>query len=97
MARLHVLNPVAQTVEQKVDPAPRLGELKGKTIALYWNLKAGGDVALQRVQELLDNGYEGLTFKWYIPSQGFLLRHGSPEEFDRIAGECDAVIGTTND
>ena len=97
MARLHVLNPVAQTVEHKVDPAPRLDDLRGKTIGLYWNMKAGGDVALERVAELLTQRYGDVRLKWYIPAQGFLIRHASPEELDRIAAECDAVIGTTND
>jgi len=97
MARLHVLNPVAETVQYKVDPAPRLDELRGKTIGLYWNLKAGGDVALQRVAELLEARCGDITLNWYIPVQGFMLRHGSAEEFDQVARECDAVIGTTND
>ena len=97
MARLQVLNPVAQTVQHKVDPAPRLDGLGGKTIGLYWNMKAGGDVALQRVADLLDARYQDVKLKWYIPAQGFVLRHGGPEEFDRIAQECDAVIGTTSD
>ena len=97
MTRLNVLNPVAQTVEEKVDPAARIDDLSGKTIGLYWNMKSGGDVALQRVAELLEARYGAIKLKWYTPAHGHGSRHSSTEELDRIALDCDAVIGTTND
>jgi len=53
MARLEILNPVAKTVEFSVKPAPRPRDLAGATIGLYWNMKAGGDHALDRTEALL--------------------------------------------
>ncbi len=97
MARLEVLNPVAQTVEQSVPPAPRLSDLAGKRIGLYWNMKSGGDLALDRTEELLKERFPGVMVSRYIGSVGFLMRHLTPEDADRIARECDAVVGTTND
>ena len=95
--RLEVLNPQAQTVEQTVKPASRLHELKGRRIGLYWNLKAGGDHALTRAAELLSQRFPGVTFSRYWGEVGSLFRMATPEDIQRIASECDAVIGTTSD
>jgi hypothetical protein len=97
MARLEVLNPVAQMVEHSVPPAHRLSELAGKRIGLYWNMKGGGDVALDRTEELLKERFPGVTLRRYIGSVGFAMRHCTAEDADRIAQECDAVVGTTAD
>lgn len=95
--RLEVLNPQAQTVEQTVKPANRPSDLKGKRIGLYWNLKAGGDHALTRAAELLGQRFPGVTFSRYWGEVGSLFRMATPEDTERIASECDAVIGTTSD
>jgi hypothetical protein len=97
MARLDVHSPLATTVEHSVKPAPRLRDLAGATIGLYWNMKAGGDLALDRAEELLRAGYPGLRFRRYTGSVGWLMRHCTAEDADRIASEVQAVIGTTND
>ena len=97
MAQLELLNPVAETVHQVIQPAPRLTDFKGKRIGLYWNMKAGGDLALARVAEHLTSQYDGLTAQEYVGSVGFIMRHMTPEDADRVARECDAVIGTTSD
>jgi hypothetical protein len=97
MVQLELLSPVAQTVQATISPAPRLSDLRGKRLGLYWNIKAGGDVALARVAEQLQARYPGLTTKQYIGSVGFLMRHMTAEDADRIARECDAVVGTTSD
>ncbi len=97
MSVIKVRNPVAETVAQKVDPAPRLGDLNGKRIGLYWNMKAGGDVALSRIRERLQERYPGASFAEYQGSVGGLMRHCTAADSDRIAKEVDAVIGTTSD
>ena len=97
MASITVLNPVARTLEQSVKPAPRLAGLDGATIGLYWNMKAGGDAALDRAEHLLRQRYPGATFRRYTGSVGWLMRHCTAEDADRIASEVHAVVGTTND
>jgi hypothetical protein len=97
MARISVLNPVAHVVEQSVKPAPRLRDLAGATIGLYWNMKAGGDFALDRTEALLGARVPGLRFRRYTGSVGFIMRHCTAEDADRIASEVQAVVGTTND
>ena len=95
--RLEVLNPQASTIEQTVKAAHRLPDLIGKRIGLYWNLKAGGDHALTRAAELLTQRFPGLTFKRYWGEVGSLFRMATAADVQRIAAECDAVIGTTSD
>lgn len=97
MAQLQILNPVAQTVHQTIPVASRLPDLQGKRVGLYWNMKAGGDVALARVAELLSTRYPGLQVKDFVGSVGHIMRHLTAEDADRIAKECDAVVGTTAD
>jgi hypothetical protein len=97
MARLEILNPVARTVQHSVKPAPRLGDLSGATVGLYWNMKAGGDAALDRTEALLSRRFPGVRFRRYTGSVGWLMRHCTAEDADRIASEVQAVVGTTND
>ena len=97
MADLVIVSPVAETLEFSVKPAPRRGNLSGARIGLYWNLKAGGDAALDQMERMLGARFPGATFRRYIGSVGFLMRHATAEDADRIASEVDAVVGTTAD
>jgi len=97
MAELSILNPVAETVQFSVKPAPRDRDLTGARIGLYWNMKAGGDAALDEMERRLGERFPGARFKRYIGSVGFLMRHATAEDADRMAAECDAVVGTTAD
>jgi hypothetical protein len=97
MAQLEVLNPVALAEEKSTPPASRVRDLKGKRVGLYWNMKSGGDVALDRMEELLLQRYPGIVANRYIGSVGFMMRHLTPGDAERISQECDVVVGTTND
>lgn len=97
MARLEILNPIARSAVQSVPLALRQVDLAGKRIGLYWNMKNGGDLALDRVEELLKERFPGIKVSRYIGSVGFVMRHLTAEDADRIARECDGVVGTTND
>ena len=97
--RMHVLNPVAPKQKlTKISPlAPRLANLEGKFIGLYWNHKPGGDAALRRAGELLKAQYAGLETKRYVGSIGGAMRSVTKGDVERIAQECAAVIGSTAD
>lgn len=97
MAELEVLNPVALPVRNDVTAASREPDLAGRRIGLYWNIKAGGDVALAHAKELLASRYEGATFVDLMGSVGVTMRHLTQEDAERVADECDAVVGTTGD
>src|SRR2546430_16690451 len=64
------------------------------TIGLYWNIKAGGDAALDRTEALLHAKFPGAKFRSYTGSGGWLMRHCTAEDADRIAAVGDAVGGT---
>ena len=97
MTRLVVANPIAQSTVQAIAPAPRLTDLNGKTIGLYWNIKAGGDAALDRTEQVLGERYPGAKFIRLIGSIGSTVRHLTPKDADHIAVDCDAIVGTTGD
>lgn len=96
-ARLRVYNPVAEILEVNHPPAARIDDLNGKRIGLYWNMKAGGDVALERTQQLLQQRYPDATFANYRGSVGWMMRHVTEGDARKVAAECDAVVGTTAD
>jgi hypothetical protein len=92
MTTLEIMNPVAKRTGGEVAPAPRLDTLAGKTIGIYWNTKVGGDVALQRVAEIIQNDYPEVRFNNYV--------HHPPvpsDMIDEMLSQCDAVIGSTGD
>jgi hypothetical protein len=97
MARLDIVNPVAVPVEQSVKPAARPRDLSNATVGLYWNMKSGGDAALDRVEERLRERYRGIRFRRYTGSVGFIMRHATADDADRMASEVQAVVGTTAD
>ena len=98
MVKLEMLNPVADIKKQQdVSLAPRLNDLKGKTIGLFWNTKPSGDVLNQYTAQLLSEKYEGISFKEYAGSEGSTYRLASTGDLDTMAKECDAVIGSLGD
>ena len=97
MATLTVMNPVARRVAISVQPAGRVSELNGARIGLYWNLKPGGDIALQRIEEFLGARYPEARFAYFQGDVGASMRHNTPAATDRLARECDAVVATTSD
>ena len=97
MVKLEVVNPQAITQVVSVPLAPRLSEITGKRIGLYWNMKAGGDVALEHTARLLDQRFPKTEFKHFVGSVGASMRHATAEDAELVAKECDAVVGTTAD
>ena len=94
---LQVLNPVSRRVEEALANAPRLKNLDGKRIGLYWNHKPGGDLALQRTRDLLESRFPGLQATTYVGSIGGAYHQVTKDDVKRMAKECVAVVGTTAD
>jgi hypothetical protein len=97
MSIINIRNPIAELVEQKIEPAQRSSDLNGKRIGLYWNMKGGGDVALAHLEGLLKIRYPSSRFTHYQGTVGFIMRHCTPADANRIAKEVDAIVGTTSD
>ena len=91
LRHLEVRNPVALAKVGKAVLAPRLSSLDNTRIALWWNGKAGGDVALNRLGQLLEGKFGGIELE--------LIRcatSGGKAQLER-AKTFDAVIGSTAD
>jgi len=97
MTRLDIVNPVAACVEHSVKAAARQRDLSNATVGLYWNMKAGGDAALDRAEQRLRERFPGIRFRRYTGSVGFIMRHATADDADRMASEVQAVVGTTAD
>jgi hypothetical protein len=102
MATLTIVNPVAEAKAETANaerfaPAPRLATFAGKTVGLFWNAKAGGEVALARTRENLQRLYPDTRFVDYFGAHGTHMRRASDDQLDQMAAECDAVVGTTAD
>lgn len=92
--RVEVLNPVAQTIGsiRNVRPAPRPTTLEGKRIGLLWNLKRGGDIALETIGAALEQQFKGAKA---IMLQG--ARKNTEGTFKKVLQQCDVVVGATGD
>ncbi len=93
MYTLEVLNPVAKqrAMEDAKPINKRLSTLDGKTIGLVWSGTHGGDIALNRVGEMLKERFKNVQTRFYAgggyPAPSHIL--------EKAAKECDAVIGAT--
>jgi hypothetical protein len=95
MYTLEVLNPVAQQRGALTAMAinSRPASLANKTLGLLWSGTHGGDVALKRAGEMLQERFANLTVNFYAGS-GYPI---TPSIVKRAAEECDVVIGATAD
>ena len=97
MVNLEVLNPVAEKPERKFELVPRLSDLSGKTLGLYWNAKPGGNIIREHTAQLLSQKVRGIRLIEYTPPGSSGTVHASSQILDTMAKECDAIIGTTAD
>ena len=95
MHLLEVLNPVASQRgdESTLKANPRPKTLDGKTVGLLWSGTHGGDVALKRAGEMLQDKYSNVKVNFYESGM-----YPAPEHIvKQAAKECDVVIGCTAD
>jgi len=91
-----VFNPIGMVETQLTEAAPRLPDLNGKRIGLFWNTKMRGDLALRKVEELLKQRFSDLEFTWF---ESKTYAEGlRPEEVETIKGlRNQAMVGTSGD
>ena len=76
-------------------PAPRLGDLAGKKVALVHNMKSGANTFLDAVEELLHAKYPTVEFvKGYTTTINLAKE---PEFYDDVARSCDAFVFGSGD
>ena len=95
MHLLEVLNPVAQQRglmnSTKINERPET--LDDTTVGLIWSGTHGGDVALKRAGEMLQERFKNVKVNFYTGGN-----YPAPPPIVRQAGkECDVVIGATAD
>jgi len=92
---LRILNPVGVLNFKPLSPAKRLTGFTGKKIGLYWNRKARGNIALDRVKEILAGRFESISFEWFETKVSV---EATQEWFENVRKRgVDAVVGATGD
>ena len=95
MHLLEVLNPIAQQrgVLTAMSINARPASLDDKIVGLLWSGTHGGDVALKRAGEMLQERFSNVNVNFYTGGN-----YPAPPHIVRQAGEeCDVVIGATAD
>ncbi|MEE9149618.1 MAG: hypothetical protein V3U27_19735 [Candidatus Tectomicrobia bacterium] len=95
MHLLEVQNPIAQQrgVLTAMPITPRPSSLDDKTVGLLWSGTHGGDVALKRAGEMLQERFNNVKINFYTGGH-----YPAPPAIVQQAGEeCDVVIGATAD
>ena len=95
MHLLEVLNPIGQqrglmnslTISQRPD------NLSDKTVGLLWSGTHGGDLALRRAGEMIQERFDNVSVNFYTGGN----YPAPPPIVQQAARECDVVIGATAD
>ena len=95
MHLLEVLNPVGQQrgLLNSMTISPRPDTLEGKTVGLLWSGTHGGDLALNRAGEMIQERFENVSVNFYTGGN----YPAPPPIVQQAARECDVVIGATAD
>ena len=95
MHLLEVSNPVAQQrgMLGVLPTNPRPSSLNDKTVGLLWSGTHGGDVALKRAGEMLQERFDNVKVNFYTGGN----YPAPPPIVKQAAEECDVVIGATAD
>ena len=95
MHLLEVSNPVAQQrgMMNILRTNPRPKSLDGLTIGLVWSGTHGGDLALNRAGEIIQERFSDVSINFYTGGT-----YPTPPPIVKQAGEeCDVVIGAPAD
>ena len=95
MHLLEVFNPVAQ--QRGLVNADRINRrpasLDGKTVGLVWSGTHGGDVALKRAGEMLQERFRKVTVNFYTGGN----YPTPPDILKQAVEESDLIVGATAD
>ena len=95
MDLLSVHNPVAQQrgMMNIIKPNQRPSTLEGATVGLVWSGTHGGDLALNRAGEMIQERFSNVSVNFYTGGN----YPSPPHIVKQAAEECDVVIGATAD
>ena len=95
---MHLLEVASPVAKRRGEIAPfsisgRPESLDGKTVGLLWSGTHGGDVALNRVGEMVQEKFNNVKVNFYTGGN-----YPAPPPIVSKAGkECDVVVGATAD
>ncbi|MBI2910330.1 MAG: hypothetical protein HYX92_22020 [Chloroflexi bacterium] len=95
-----VLSPLGESTAEALAAAPRVSDLKGKTVCEVWNGGFRGQVAFPIIRELLQKRYPGVRIVPYteFPTEYIIGDSGQlKERVDQVVAHatqlgCDAMI-----
>lgn len=92
---LEVLSPVApqRGTANALKPNPRPKTLENKTVGLVWSGTHGGDVALKRAGEMIQQRFNGVKVNFYVGATYPI----APHILKQAGTESDVVLGATAD
>ena len=95
MHLLEVLNPIGQQrgLMNSLKISPRPDSLSNKTVGLLWSGTHGGDLALNRAGQMIQERFDNVTINFYTGGN----YPAPPPIVQQAARECDVVIGATAD
>jgi hypothetical protein len=80
-----IIVPTGEIQKARIDPAPRITSLDGKTVVLRWNGKNNGDVALNHLGDLLKKKYPTVKIvKSYEQDPGINIISASTQNSEKI-------------
>ncbi len=95
MHLLEVLNPIGRQrgLMNSLTITPRPDTLDNKIVGLLWSGTHGGDLALRRAGEMLQERFDNVSVNFYTGGN----YPAPPPIVQQAAKECDVVIGATAD
>ncbi len=95
MHLLEVLNPVGRQrgLMNSMSISTRPETLANKTVGLLWSGTHGGDIALRRAGEMIQERFDNVRVNFYTGGN----YPAPPPIVQQAARECDVVIGATAD
>ncbi len=85
-----VLDPTAKPRELWYTMAPRLPDLRGRSVGFLWNSKPNGDILFARLEELLRQKYE-ITDSMHRRKPTASVP-ATKQDVDELAASCHAVV-----
>lgn len=89
---MKVLSPVAAQDTSEFPVAARAASLEGVTLGLAWNGKPGGDIALERIAQKIQERHENVRVLKLYDDIPF-----GRETIDKCIAKTDVVVGSTGD
>jgi hypothetical protein len=87
---IRVLDPTGVPRQVSENSAPRLRDLRGRTVGFVWNNKPNGDLLFEHLARMLREKYEVRMADWVKKPRASV--GAQPQEVEALARQVDAVV-----